>query len=100
MACCLQRVEISTSVLGSVADVSNVVFVSDDADRLVWEFDEQFDIPLAGEQPNLADPVFQSRVLEMLSTQVRISQWLRLVNTYCLTSAKKCPKAACNRGNF
>ena len=74
--------------------------MSDDADRLVWEFDEQFAIPLAGEQPNLADPVFQSRVLEMLSTQVRISQWLRLGEYVLLNFREEVPEGGVQEGNF
>lgn len=52
---------------------SRVLVSEDDFGGVVW-----YTCTLSDEQPNLADPMFFSRVQQLLSTPARIEGWLRL----------------------
>jgi hypothetical protein len=56
---------------------------------------------LVGEQPNLADPMFSSRVQETLSTQVRIvDEWWRLGPDVLLHFHEDVPEGGAQDDNF
>ncbi|CAM3139547.1 hypothetical protein MYSI104531_20185 [Mycobacterium simiae] len=68
---------------------------NDDFGGVVW-----YTCTLAGEQPNPADPMFFSRMQEMLNTQVRIMQWLRLGEYILLHFREEIPQGGVQANNL